>query len=155
MIKRLWIVLTLALTVSAWAMPEAMKKLFHTDDIQKHVVVVQHKDEVSRLQQEGALIAVVQMGPDDVTDEVAAQLMAWVQNGGSLWFQDCRMAARFGMQPAPLTTHDIAKFEERDGKYAGHKIHGMAALGFPASNHSVLTDVDAVAGFLLPVGHDQ
>lgn len=143
----------------AFALEEAIKRLLH-HELESKVLIIHDSNlgDIQKLKTEPKkwIICDVQMQPDKLTADDTATIMAWVEQGGSLWFQDCRMASSFGMEADPLTSDEISKAQEQEGPYNTHKKYkGLAAVCFPFGHHEVLTDVDAVVAFVIPVGPDQ
>lgn len=102
-------------------------------------------------------IVMWQVSPEDTREEDVKRLMDWVNQGGVLWFQDSRLAAQFGMRAAPISARDLPELHLRKEDYGGKSVEGavLIAVAPEGASHPVLTQVDTVQVFLMPVGDRQ
>jgi hypothetical protein len=114
-------------------------------------------------------IVVWQVLPEHTRASDTDRLLSWVKNGGSLWFQDSRVAANFGLQSDPLLLSDLPSreeirkanhdvFKDTTGHYGDIKKYpGMTTLAAapPGSTCPLLNGVDYAQVFLLKVGDNQ
>ncbi|HEY4003170.1 MAG TPA: hypothetical protein VGO93_30155 [Candidatus Xenobia bacterium] len=155
------LILTLLMVGRVLADDNPWTPLLHTKEIEKHVLVIHssNMEEIDKLAKDPQQwkICDVQFEPDKLSPAIATTLLAWVQQGGSLWFQDSRMADKFGMQADPIAKAEIFNSGTDDGRYNTHsKLKGLAAEAFAMDNNDpLLTDVNAVGAFLIPLGNDQ
>lgn len=146
----------------ALAVPEFLKNQLHKEEEYK-ILVIKGKEPSALVQKVAAhpgdyKIIVVQCAPEELKVADAVQLLAWVEHGGSLWFQDCRLAPQFGLQPDPLHVKELVRAKEHKGEYGGRKkVPGVATFSIAPPNSGVplLTGVDTVQVFLLRVGDDM
>ncbi|HEY4003231.1 MAG TPA: hypothetical protein VGO93_30465 [Candidatus Xenobia bacterium] len=99
------------------------------------------------------------LGPDtavifvqlaSLTDEETADLLEWVQKGGSLWFSDCRLAPRFGMEPAPLDVRVLSATTLERQPYGGQRhVALLTAVVYAATQHPLVDGLQFERGFLL------
>ena len=124
---------------TAHAVPDWIKKQLHKFEEYK-VLVISGKhpgQEVDKLvaSPHNYKIVVWQVLPEDTKAADTDRLMEWVKDGGSLWFQDCRLAPSFGLQPNPLLKSDLREpsdmhknnkdiFRDYSGDYSPVFAHG-------------------------------
>lgn len=142
--------------VHAKGLPESIKRQLHGRDELRLVTLKGKTPSLERLA--GAKIVVWQVLPEDTSPEHVKALLAWVDKGGTLWFQDSRLAEGFGMQAAPAGKADLRNVKDHKGHYGSiQKFPGVATIATapPLHRPDVLKGVDAVQVFLMRVGEDQ
>lgn len=142
----------LASGFSSAALPKKVQSQLHKDI----TILVISQNNVSDLDKlikdpQKYKILVVQLRSTQCTQEQKDLITKWVQDGGTVWFYDSRLADWFGMENAPV---EATKFDckSAQGEYSDDKAaEGAIAKSFPASSHPVLTGVNQVMVFLLKV----
>lgn len=81
------------------------------------------------------------------SEEQLDALLAWVREGGTVWFYDARQAPLFGMQPY-LLLPDQFRHKPEKGVLGGKKRPGVATVGLSHGRHAVQTGVGQVTVFL-------
>ncbi|MBM3461418.1 MAG: hypothetical protein FJX76_04905 [Armatimonadetes bacterium] len=154
--------LVVALSGAAHALPEALKKQLHKPSEYRMLQVKGNTPQtlVERLAANPANYKIViwQAAPEVTRPEDAQRVMDWVAAGGTLWFQDSRLAPMFGMQAAPVSKADLRNVKDHKGEYGSFKKQaGAATFAMPpgGNRHPVLTGVDGVQIFVMKVGEDQ
>lgn len=138
--------------------PESIKSLCHSDrELKIKIISGRNLPEINDLEKDPqcAKIVVIQMMPEQMTSEMAQKLLNWVNNGGTLWFYDSRMASFLGMEASSVSREGIMH-EKISGEYGDVKKYpGIATLAQAYGEHPVVTGVTGVVVFLLEVGKDS
>jgi len=149
-----------ALSAPAGAVPSMAKKGLHTE-AEYRILVIKGKEPARDVDAlvatpDAYRIVVWQCLPEFTKESDTTRVMEWVRNGGTLWFQDCRLAPYFGMEADPLLKAELKGLKEHKGEYGGNKKQkGAATFAIaPPGRHEVLQGVDAVQVYLLLVGDD-
>lgn len=138
---------------------EMLKSMMHTE-AEYHIRVFKAHPTPEALQAlernpKETRIVVWQLAPGETQPGDVALLLRWVEQGGVLWFYDCRLASLFGFTPRPLKAKELPRTEEYKGEYgAVRKAPGVNTFGVAPSEdtHPVLQGVGSVQVFLIDVG---
>lgn len=156
------LLLASALSTPVAARDKAYRKLLHRA-ADYHVLVVkgQHPEvALARLQArpQDYRIVVWQSPPEVSTPDKLKSVLTWVDQGGSLWFQDSRLAQTLGLQPAPVHKGDLRQVKLHKAAYGDiRKQPGAATLTTVpiGPHHVIVTRVSTVGVFLPQVGADE
>jgi hypothetical protein len=107
-------------------------------------------DLVLRKQGQGSCV-IVQVKPEQLSDEAVRRLLSWVSGGGVLWFYDSRMASKLGMKPSPFEAKEFP-VKTMEGEFGSEKKFPGVAVGCEAAgNHSLTMGIRKAMVFALQV----
>lgn len=100
-------------------------------------------------------IVALQVQENQLKPDIRKILLSYINDGGTLWFYDSRLAYIFGMKNAPLNGKDL-RYNTHRGDFGNEsRAFGAATYLQAYGNHPALKGVNLVLAFLLEIGKEK